>query len=208
MSATQSRRTQQQRSQSTQQEILEATLDAIDELGYQRASTPEIVQRAGVSRGALLHHYPTKLDLLAAAFSYAHEKIIDDVARLMTQTREEGQVWSDVLDEIWARLFRGRLWNVTLELAVAARSDEALAERLDPTLHSYRADIDKVWSRYFLEDPSGETSAADADQKRLLNLTFCVLRGIALQTVLREDPQFYTDMMEVWKMILKKELVR
>ncbi|MCB0034520.1 MAG: TetR/AcrR family transcriptional regulator [Anaerolineales bacterium] len=191
------RRTQEERSQVTRQQLLEATIDIVHERGYQNASTNEIVARAGVSRGALLHHYPTKIDLLSAAFQYAHEQIIADVARLMAQTRAIGGDWTDALDDIWSRLFRGRLWDFTLDMAVAARGDEALAQHLDPTLHSYRTDLDKVWSQYFL------SSDSTAESKRLLNLTFCVMRGIALQTVLREDPQFYEDMMREWKGVLE-----
>ena len=115
----------------------------------------------------------------------------------MSQAEKENAEWHDVLDEIWARLFRGRLWNFTLELSVAARSDIQLAARLDPTLHSYRADLDSIWSQYFLNDQT------TAERKRQLNLTFCVMRGIALQTVLRDDDEFYDAMLSDWKEILK-----
>jgi len=191
------RRTQEERSLETRHNLLEATIDAVNELGYQQASTNKIIERVNVSRGALAHHYPAKIDLLTAAFQHAHKQIIWDIIKLMTEAEKENAAWTDVLDEIWARLFRGRLWNFTLELSVAARSDSQLAERLDPTLHSYRADLDSVWSQYFLHDQ------ATAEKKRQLNLTFCVMRGIALQTVLRDDNEFYDAMMADWKELLK-----
>ena len=191
------RRSQEERSQETRTQLLDAAIAVVDELGYQKASTTEIVNRAHVSRGALAHHYPNKVDLLSAAFQHAHKQIIWDIVKLMAQAEQNGSEWTDVLDEIWARLFRGRLWNVTLELSVAARSDHTLAERLAPTLHSYRADIDTVWSQYFLD------AEATAEMKRRLNLTFCVMRGIALQTILRDDEEFYTAMMNDWKEMLK-----
>ena len=62
----------------------------------------------------------------------------------------------------------------------------------------YRSDLDSVWSRYFLDD------SATAEMRRLLNLTFCVMRGIALQTVLRDDDAFYDAMMSDWKEIMKR----
>ena len=61
------RRTQAERSARTQAALLDATVESLIELGYGRTTTTEIAHRAGLSLGALLHHYPTKTDLLVAA---------------------------------------------------------------------------------------------------------------------------------------------
>ena len=93
----------QQRSIETQKTIIDATLQAIDELGYHRASTTEIVKRAGMSRGGMLHHFPTKVELLSAAFKQLHDEVAADVRELIAQAQLDGREWVDLLEEIMER---------------------------------------------------------------------------------------------------------
>jgi AcrR family transcriptional regulator len=68
--ASKPRRTQEERSATTRARLLDATIDCLSELGYTNTTTTEIAKRAGLSRGAQLHHFPTKaawLELLVAA---------------------------------------------------------------------------------------------------------------------------------------------
>lgn len=187
----------QQRSLETRQLILEAVLDTIQELGYHRASTTEIVKRAGVSRGAMLHHYPTKVALLSAAFKYLHDQVAADVSALISQAESDGHEWAELLDEIMERFFNGRLWDVFLEIMVAARTDQALWEQLVPTVMKYYYDVDQVWHQHF--------SAADADLAvtTRFNLAMCVLRGMAVQKLLRDDPDYYQNIMRLLKKMMQ-----
>ncbi|MCP4417463.1 MAG: TetR/AcrR family transcriptional regulator [Chloroflexi bacterium] len=186
----------QKRSLETRQALLEATLDAIQILGYQNASTSEIIERAGVSRGAMLHHYPTKTDLLAATFQYLHNQTAADVERLIKTAEAEGLTWADLLDEIMARFFQGRIWDVFLEITVAARTDPELWTQLVPIVQQYYAQVDSVWHHHFT------TAVVDSEITTLLNLSLCVLRGMALQMLIRDDPQYYLDIMQQWKAMI------
>ena len=58
------RRTQAERTASTRAALLAATVDSLVERGYRGTTTSDVARRAGVSYGALLHHYPTKADVL------------------------------------------------------------------------------------------------------------------------------------------------
>src|SRR5258705_10494928 len=64
------RRTQEQRSAATRARLLDATIACLDQLGYSRTTTTEIAERAGVSRGAQLHHFPTKAELVTTAVEH------------------------------------------------------------------------------------------------------------------------------------------
>ena len=187
----------QQRSIETQQTIIAATLEAIDELGYHRASTTEIVKRAGMSRGAMLHHFPTKVELLSAAFKQLHDEVAADVARLIAQAQADGREWVDLLDEIMTRYFSGRSWDVFLEMMVAARTDEALWNELVPTVMKYYLDVDQVWHQYFAADDG------DGEMSILLNLSMCVLRGMAVQKLLRDDPTYYETIIRQLKTLIQ-----
>src|SRR5262245_62515444 len=69
-----SRRSQAERSAGTQARLLDATIQCLVELGWSGTSTTEVVARAGVSRGAQVHHFPTKEDLVLAAVEHLLER--------------------------------------------------------------------------------------------------------------------------------------
>jgi AcrR family transcriptional regulator len=54
--------------------LLEAAVDSLVELGFARTTTLEVQRRAGVSRGALLHHFPSKAELLVATIAHLAER--------------------------------------------------------------------------------------------------------------------------------------
>ena len=64
------RRSQKDRSESMQRRILDATLRCNGERGYIGVSLQEIAEMAGVSRGAITHHFPSKIDLASAAIQH------------------------------------------------------------------------------------------------------------------------------------------
>jgi len=68
--AQRARRTQAERTASTRARLLDATLECLCDLGYARTTTPEIARRAGLSRGAQLHHFPTKAELVTGAIEH------------------------------------------------------------------------------------------------------------------------------------------
>ncbi|NED60867.1 TetR/AcrR family transcriptional regulator, partial [Streptomyces sp. SID10244] len=77
-------RTQAQRTAATQAKVLDATVDALVELGYAGTTTQEVNRRAGVSRGALLHHFPTREALVVAAVSHLVDRRL---VELLTRPR-------------------------------------------------------------------------------------------------------------------------
>ena len=186
----------QQRSLETRQLLMEATIDCICDMGFHRASTNEIVRRAGVSRGAMLHHYPTKRDLLVAAFAWVHEEISADVEALVRDAQQNDFEWSNLLDEMMTRYFSGRTWEAFVEIMVGARTDSALQNQLRPIVADYYDRIDYVWQTHFTTD------LLDNDVATLINLSLCVLRGMAFQMLIRDDPDYYQNMMAQWKTMI------
>ena len=65
---------QQDRSRATQRRLLDATVDCLVEVGWAGTTTTLVAERAGVSRGAQLHHYPTKAALVVAAVEHLVER--------------------------------------------------------------------------------------------------------------------------------------
>ena len=198
--------TTQQRSLNTRQAILEATLDCIDQWGYHRTSTNKIIEHAGVSRGALLHHYPTKTELISAAFAYLHELVTAEVSAIVGRAENNKKAWPQLLDEIMGSTFQGRLWDVFLEIMVASRTDQDLWQELIPTTKHYYESVDTVWHQHFTADqPNPEHSEKVTT---LLNLSMCVLRGLAVQRLLRDEPQYYNNVIGLWKGMLDEHEIQ
>lgn len=119
------RRTQEERSAATRARLLDATIDCLVELGYARTTTTEIVKRAGVSRGAQVHHFPTKAGLVEQAIVHLSRKRREELRRELETPRADGDRFSLAVD-LLAKSFNGPLFAAAMELIVAARTDEAL----------------------------------------------------------------------------------
>jgi AcrR family transcriptional regulator len=120
---------QQERSRATQQRLLEATVDCLIEHGWSGTTTTLVAEKAGVSRGAQLHHYPTKAALVLAAVEHL-------AARRAAELRAEAALVPDRRPERAVALlesaFTGPLYVAALEVWVAARTDPALRAALVP----------------------------------------------------------------------------
>jgi AcrR family transcriptional regulator len=67
-------------SEGAREALVEAAHELFMERDYEQVSTEQILQRSGVSRGALYHHFTTKLDLFRAVFVASERRVIDRVA--------------------------------------------------------------------------------------------------------------------------------
>lgn len=125
------RRTQAERRAATRALLLDATIDCLIEYGYNGVTTTRVVERAGVSRGAQVHHFPTKADLVAEAMVHLAERRSADLQRQAEQLPRGKKRPAAALDLLWSS-HRGPLFEAAMELWVAARTDEELRERLVP----------------------------------------------------------------------------
>ncbi len=185
-----------ERSIRMRERILTATLDCIFEDGFQNASTTAIVKRAGVSRGAMLHHYPTKEILIASAIEKLLEDEIDDLRAMAIAYAEKQKTIDDFVDYLWSR-FSGRLFMITLDFLASARTDDKLREAVIPPSLNFHKSLNDIWSQFFkYEDISPE-------RVRLhLNTTLCLMRGMGAQTVIRDDQEYFDEIRANWKSIL------
>lgn len=130
------RRTQAERSAAMRQRLLDATIDCLVTYGYAGTTTHRIAQQAGVTRGAQIHHFRAKEDLVVAAIEHlAHQraqKAIGDLGMI----RENPDTATAILDFLWS-LHQGPFFVATIELWIASRTDRVLAaqiERVEPVV--------------------------------------------------------------------------
>jgi AcrR family transcriptional regulator len=176
--------------------ILEATLDCIYEDGFNNASTTEIVKRAGVSRGAMLHHFPTKEILIATAIEKLLKDEIADIRKRAIAYAEGQQTIDDFVDYLWTR-FSGRLFMITIDFLSSARTDEKLRDAVIPVSLNFHDALNEIWLQFF------KHNRQSPEQVRiLLNTTLCLMRGMGAQTIIRKDKQYFDEIGENWKKLL------
>lgn len=117
----------QQRAIDTRELLLDATVQVLADHGYAQFSTLAVGEAAGVTRGRLVHHFPTKASLVEAALDHLVERYRARVPRhleLILDGPREGRIVR-ALDTLWS-LKRSREYQACLELLVGARGDEEL----------------------------------------------------------------------------------
>lgn len=124
------RRTQAERRATTRAALLDATIECLVEDGYAGTTTTRIVERAGVSRGAQVHHFPTKAELVSEAVRHLAERRGEEFLAEARELSVSGRHrFERMLDMLW-RIHTGPLFAASVELWVAARADEDLRKRL------------------------------------------------------------------------------
>lgn len=197
------RRTQEERRQRTRQALIEATIDTLIEAGYSNTTVAAISERAGVSRGAQLHHFSTKSELIVAATRELFAAFVRHVRNLAEDVAASKLDLGGFIDGCWNEIFRGRWFYASLQLISAARTEPELKRSLQPAIQDLHRALDEIWQSFFHES---ELSASRVDT--LFNLTLCLFRGMAVQAVLREDRAYYDEMLDAWKEILPKLVVQ
>jgi AcrR family transcriptional regulator len=167
------RRSNAERSAATQTRLLDATIECLIERGWVGTSTTEIVRRAGVSRGAQVHHYPSKEDLVLAAVEHLVERRIREFQATFADLPPARRTPAVAMRVLYEQCFRAT-FEPWLELAVAARTDPALHERFVQFESRFFESALSTFRGLFPD------AAADPSFARVaLRLTFAVLDGLA-----------------------------
>ena len=140
MTAPAPRRTQAERTATTRLALLDATIEALAELGYVGASTTEIARRAGVSRGAQLHHFPTKHDLVSAALDHGFARSEAEFRRRFSARPPSERTQAGAVETLWETC-KDPGQMAVLELLTAARTDPELAPLARDILQRFQAGV-------------------------------------------------------------------
>lgn len=123
------RRTQAERSAAMRLRLLEATVDSLVTHGYAGTTTHRVAELAGVTRGAQIHHFRAKLDLVIAAVEHLAQQRAHAVIREIGRVEESSDRAAAVLDLLW-EAHQGPFFVATIELWIAGRTDGALAQQI------------------------------------------------------------------------------
>jgi AcrR family transcriptional regulator len=172
------RRSQAERSATTREALLDATIDCLMQDGYAKTTTARVSERAGLSRGAHLHHFQTRQALLAAAMEYLAvrrgERMLEAAARLPSGPER----LAASLDLLWEG-YASPLYQAALDLWTHARTDPELRERLTPVERELDRQTLRVSRTLF-----GELADRPGFDRRI-EMAHATMRGLALLDTLQ-----------------------
>jgi AcrR family transcriptional regulator len=185
----------------TRERLLDAAVECLIELGVNRTTTLAVQRRAGVSRGALLHHFPTHAELLAASVA----ELVKRNERAVAASRRSVSNAHDPLQEaVNALAFAGRQppYLAELELWAIARTDRPLKQALVGAERAAKREIDRVCAELF-----GKWAASDA-YPDMVALTQHFVRGLAISENLGSSSVRRERLIAAWTEAMRMMLTR
>lgn len=169
------RRTQQERTAAARENLIAATQDCLSTVGLARTTVSEICKRAGVSSGAMLHHFPNKNALIVAAF-------IDRQAQLIDATVERAQIGqATIRDEVIdLRRQMEKTFSLSYEFFSALRTDADLRTEFQSQLHASEIALS---SRFTFGESDLNRSGSPLITRSVI---VCFLRGLLLESLISD----------------------
>jgi AcrR family transcriptional regulator len=176
-----------------------ATVDCLAELGWAGTTTTVVAERAGLSRGAQLHHFPTRNALVVAAVDHLGRARKDEI-RAEAAALPAGPGRTRAVLAMLSRLYTGPLFKAALELWVAARTD--------PELHAVVVPLEVQFGR---EAHRLTVELLHADESRpgvreAVQATLDLIRGLGLADMLTDDAQRRGAVLEAWAETLDERI--
>ncbi|MEV4266875.1 TetR/AcrR family transcriptional regulator [Kribbella sp. NPDC049584] len=190
---------QQDRSRATRQRLLEAAVESLAEVGYAATTVSVVATRAGVSRGAAQHHFPTRADLFAAAVEYMTSVRLAEI-REQAAALPVGPGRTEAIVGMLADVYTGPLFRAALHLWVAASTQDALRQQI-VRLESH---VGRQAHRALLEvlEVSERTPGVRETVQGVLDMA----RGLGLADLLTDDSARRRGIVRQWSRILDQAL--
>lgn len=186
------RKTQAERSAATRKVLLEAAIKCLYEHGYGTTTTILVAEIAGVSRGAMLHQFPSKADLMTFVVDAVFEDEVRQYSKLLKGIEDPRERLLAYPMAVW-KLQSRPAGVAVLEIFQGSRSDKILARKLKPV----QSKIDKAAiSALEAEFPQGVSIP-------LLQLIVGVGRGLAISQVIAPAARSGKAPMELFQDLIR-----
>jgi AcrR family transcriptional regulator len=190
------REPRQERSRTTRRRLVEAAVECIGELGWHGTTVAVIAERAGVSRGAAQHHFPTREDLVAAAVEHVGEVQIV-ILRARADDLPFGPDRTEHVVDMLLNLYSGALFRAALHLWVAASTDDSLKRVLVPLEARVGREAHRV-AVELLDVDEGHPGV-----REMVQATLDLARGLGLANLLTDDTRRRQQIVRQWSRMVK-----
>lgn len=174
----------------TRERLLDATVTCLVTYGYAGTTTQRIQVEADVSRGALLHHFATKADLLVAAIHHIADQRLAQVQDFVAELDHDADALGRLTQAI-RETMAGPPFQAALELWTASRTDPRLREALLPAERRLGAAVRDLFVQH--------AGIADPDDARVaFESLMALVRGLELTRLMRTDDRLADRVIEDW----------
>jgi AcrR family transcriptional regulator len=190
-------RTQAERSEETRTRILKAAANLIRKRGYARFRTAEVAKEAGLSRGAQLHHFPTKDSLVVATLEYVFEQ-----ARMLSRRRASAvnkpRDLIEAVIEDAREFFFSEHFMIAIDIVLSTSTDQSVRKQILDISRKARRPVETAWTEALAANGVPGQLASD-----LVALTLSLVRGMALRTLWDNDPKWFDELFALWRQMIK-----
>ncbi|MEV4612536.1 TetR/AcrR family transcriptional regulator [Kitasatospora sp. NPDC049258] len=191
-----SRTPQQDRSRATRRRLLEAAVECLAELGWNGSTVAVVAERAGVTRGAAQHHFPTREDLFTAAVEHVASERLAAVRAHSDRLPAPGPARTEAVAEMIVRLYTGPLFRAALHLWVAAATEEPLRERIVALENQVGREAHRAAVEFLGVDESAP------GVRETVQATLDLARGLGLANLLTDDGPRRAGIVRQWARML------
>jgi AcrR family transcriptional regulator len=195
------RQPQQDRSRLTRRRLLDAAVASLAQVGWTATSVALVAGRAGVSRGAAQHHFPTREALFEAVIDHITEQRLADL-EVAAARLPAGAGRTEAVLEVIAASYLGPLFRAALQVWTAASSEAVLRARLLPLEAELGRRTHAVAVRLLAADESVPGT------REIVQATLDLARGLGLADVLRDDSRRRRRVLAHWAGVLDAQLGR
>lgn len=192
---TPARQPQQDRSRLTRRRLLDAAVTSLAEVGWTATTVAVVAGRAGVSRGAAQHHFPTRESLFEAVIDHITEQRLAELQAAAERLPAGPGRIEAVLEAIVA-IYTGPLFRAALQVWTAASSQDALRARLLPLEAELGRRTHAIAVRLLGVDESVP------GMRETVQATLDLARGLGLADVLRDDSRRRQRVLARWAGLL------
>jgi AcrR family transcriptional regulator len=191
------RRTQAERSEETRTRILKAAANLIRKRGYARFRTAEVAKEAGLSRGAQLHHFPTKDSLVVATLEHVFEQAQMLSRRRASAVNRPRDLIEAVIEDA-REFFFSEHFMVAIDIVLSTSTDQSVRKQILDISRKARRPAEAAWAEALAANGVPGQLASD-----LVALTLSLVRGMALRTLWDNDPKWFDELFALWRQMIK-----
>ncbi len=192
------RRTQVERSATTRRHLLDAAIECLSKFGYLQSTVEVVAERAGVSRGAVQHHFGSRDELLLAVVEDLGDALA--VAEEISPALPVSERLAVAIDRDWD-VFRSSQFIAVIQIWLAVRGNKELFASISKTVGNLEKALDRRWQSLF-----AETRISPKKISTIRHLVLSTLRGLALRNIFRQEQSAWTEEIALLKTLIAETL--
>jgi AcrR family transcriptional regulator len=184
------RRTQADRTAETRVQLIRAATTLLHKIGFAGVTTSRIAKEAGLTTGALHHHFPTKFELMFTVYDHLAERVLEDFTKQENLATNGRLNVPELVRYFWGVYGDPEYWAIW-EILIGTRSDaDARPEFVSSRMDAIR-DVRYRWLEAHVDMGDAKREIFD-----LLEFTLIAIRGLSLERLFHREEAYFERHME------------